>query len=198
MDRKHQTDIIAGYYNKDHSFQRIGQAGPGDLCLYESRDHVQRLIIEWRSSEVVQARLSDQSGRIMAKDSYKVSRANIELLEAIRYSNCRNKDISFSADEIAMLHQFSEESPEKTLAMLQSVIPRIKDGQSREIVERTAEKFMLLSEKSCVELTETTRRRFRQENERSIRTRLARAKEKSENQYGRKKIQTRHREDYIL
>ena len=56
---------------------------------------------------------------------------------------------------------------------------QVKDSDTKQIVSSTLKKLNALSEKTCAELTATTKRRKLTERDHSIRTRLAKAKEQA-------------------
>ena len=62
--------------------------------------------------------------------------------------------------------------------MLTDILPVIKDRQTREIVENTAEKIGKLTEDDFKNLAEATKKRFEVEMEREIRARSNEARER--------------------
>ncbi len=90
-----------------------------------------------------------------------------------------NFQIPFNTDEINLIYQFGEQGKAETCASLSAILPQIKDSDTRQIVSDTLKKLNALSEKTCAELTATTKRRKLTERDHSIRTRLAKAKEQA-------------------
>ena len=90
-----------------------------------------------------------------------------------------NFQIHFNADEINLIYQFGEQSKAETCASLSAILPQIKDSDTKQIVSDTLKKLNALSEKTCAELTATTKRRKLTERDHSIKTRLAKAKEQA-------------------
>ena len=80
--------------------------------------------------------------------------------------------IPFNADEINLIYQFGERSKAETCASLSAILPQIKDSDTKQIVSDTLKKLNTLSEKTCAELTATTKRRKLTERDHSIKTRL--------------------------
>ena len=87
--------------------------------------------------------------------------------------------IPFNADEINLIYQFGEQGKAETCAHLFAILPQIKDSGTKQIVSTTLKKLNALSEKTCAELTATTKRRKLTERDHSIKTRLAKAKEQA-------------------
>ena len=87
--------------------------------------------------------------------------------------------IPFNADEINLIYQFGEQGKAETCASLSAILPQIKDSDTKQIVSSTLKKLNALSEKTCAELTATTKRRKLTERDHFIRTRLAKAKEQA-------------------
>ncbi len=77
------------------------------------------------------------------------------------------------------LSWFGERSKAETCASLSAILPQIKDSDTKQIVSDTLKKLNALSEKTCAELTATTKRRKLTERDHSIKTRLAKAKEQA-------------------
>ena len=87
--------------------------------------------------------------------------------------------IPFNADEINLIYQFGEQGKAETYAHLFAILPQIKDSGTKQIVSTTLKKLNALSEKTCAELTATTKRRKLTGRDHSIKTRLAKAKEQA-------------------
>jgi len=100
-----------------------------------------------------------------------------------------NVQIPFNADELSLIYQFGEQDKAETCANLSDILPQIKDSETKRIVSATLDKLNALSETSCKELTDTTKRRKIAERDHSIRARLAKAKEQAQERM--KKINTK-------
>ncbi len=84
--------------------------------------------------------------------------------------------IPFNADEINLIYQFGEQSKAEMCAHLFSILSRIKDSDTKQIVGTTLKKLNSLSEESFMELTATTKRWKLTECDYSIKVRLAKGK----------------------
>lgn len=125
----------------------------------------------------MQARLTDKDGLITAWDNYSADGTDIQLFEAVRRSEHGREHVTFTPEEIKMLHQFKYGGRKGTISMLTDILPVIKDRQTREIVENTAEKIGKLTEDDFKNLAEAAKKRFEIEMEREIRTRSNEARE---------------------
>ena len=68
---------------------------------------------------------------------YSTQKADIRLVEAVRRSEDGKGRVTFTPDEISMIHQFADRGRAGTTAMLRAILLQIKDGQTRQIVEQT-------------------------------------------------------------
>ncbi len=67
----------------------------------------------------------------------------------------------------------------ETCPNLSAILPQIKDNNTKQIVSDTLKKLYSLFEETCAELTATIKRRKLTERDRSIKARLAKAKEQA-------------------
>lgn len=177
MDRKHQMEIIAGYYSSLRNFRKSDTYSREHQTVYIAPDHAHWLVLEWKDKSTVQARLTTENGIVTAWDGYRVNNGDIRLTEAVRRAETGGKQVTFTAEEIGMLNQFADGGKAETLALMRKVIPTVKNTKVRGLLQSTADKVEQLSAETCGELLSTTRKRCTLENERSIRFQLAYAKE---------------------
>jgi len=176
MDRKHQMEIIAGYYSSLRDFRKNDTYSREHQTVYTAPDNAHWLVLEWKDKSTVQARLTAENGTVTAWDGYRVNNGDIRLTEAVRRAEKGGKQVTFTADEIGLLNQFADEGKTETLALMRKVIPTVKNTQVRGLLQSTADKLEQLSAETCGEFLTTTRKRCTLENERSIRFQLARVK----------------------
>ena len=119
-----------------------------------------RTKVLWKTKDRVQVRLTDEDGRVKAWDDYLADGTDIQLLSAIRRSGHGREHVTFMPEEIKMLHQFKYGGRKGTISILTDILPVIKDRQTREIVESTAEKIGRLTEDDFRNLAEATKKRF--------------------------------------
>ena len=177
MDRKHKTEILAGYYSRLNDFSKSEKYSRSDQTVYVATDSSGWLVVDWKSKDRVQVRLTDADGRVKAWDDYLADETDIQLLSAVRRAEHGKERVTFMPEEIKMLHQFKYGGRTGTISMLTDILPVIRDRQTREIVESTAEKIGRLTEKDFHGLAEITKKRSEIEMEREIRTRSNEARE---------------------
>ena len=177
MDIRHRTEIIAGYYSRLKDFHKSEKYSRSDQFVYIAADQSGWLVVDWKSKDRVQVRLTDKDGRVKAWDDYLADGTDIQLLSAIRRSEHGKGHVTFMPEEIKMLHQFKYGGRKGTVSMLTDILPVIKDRQTRGIVENTAEKIGKLTEDDFKNLAEATKKRFEIEVEREIRARSNEARE---------------------
>ena len=135
--------------------------------------------VEQKSRCEVEVRQTDNHGTITARDNYELTGNLPKCVGVKRMCEDANFQISFNADEINLIYQFGEQGKAETCASLSAILPQIKDSDTKQIVSGTLKKLNALSEKTCAELTATTKRRKLTERDHSIRTRLAKAEEQA-------------------
>ena len=135
--------------------------------------------VEQKSRCEVEVRQTDNHGTITARDNYELTGNLPKCVGVERLCEGANFQIPFNADEINLIYQFGEQSKAETCASLSAILPQIKDSNTKQIVSGTLKKLNALSEKTCAELTATTKRRKLTERDHSIRTRLAKAEEQA-------------------
>ena len=136
-------------------------------------------MLEQKSQCEVEVRQTDNHGAITARDNYELTGNLPKCVGVERLCEGANFQIPFNADEINLIYQFGEQSKAETCASLSAILPQIKDSDTKQIVSSTLKKLNALSEKTCEELTATTKRRKLTERDHSIRTRLVKAKEQA-------------------
>jgi len=136
-------------------------------------------VLEQKSHNQVEVRQTDRHGTITARDNYELTRNIPKCVGVERLCEDTNIQITFNSDEINLIYQFGEKSKAETCASLSAILPQIKDSDAKQIVSTTLKKLNSLSEESCTELTDTTKRRKMTERDHSIKTSLTRAKEQS-------------------
>lgn len=171
MDIRHRTEILAGYYSGLNDFRWSEKYSRSDQFVHIAADQSGWLVVDWKTKDRVQVRLTDGDGRVKAWDDYLADGTDIQLLSAIRRSEHEREHVTFTPEEIKMLHQFKYGGRKGTISMLTDILPVIKDRQTRGIVESTAEKIGRLAENDFKNLAEATKKRFEIEMERKIRAR---------------------------
>lgn len=178
--KKEQEQQIVDYYSTTDKYIRSQLHSNAHQSVFtKESDKYQWLVLEQKSQSEVEVRQTDRHGTITAKDNYELTRNIPKCVSVERLCEGANFQIPFNADEINLIYQFGEQTKAETCANLSAILPQIKDSYTKQIVSTTLDKLDALSETSCKELTDTTKRRKITERDNSIRERLARAKEQS-------------------
>ena len=171
---------ILDYYSTIDKYIRSKTHSNAHQSVFaKENDKYQWLVLEQKSQCEVEVRQTDSHGTITARDNYELTRNLPKCVGVERLCEGANFQIPFNADEINLVYQFGEQSKTETCASLSAILPQIKDSDTKQIVSDTLKKLNALSEKTCAELTATTKRRKMTERDQSIKTRLAKAKEQA-------------------
>ena len=179
MNREQEQQLVDYYSATDKYIKSALHSQAHQSVFTKENDKFQWLVLEQKSKSEVEVRQTDSHGTITARDSYELTRNIPKCVGVERLHKDVNMQIPFNADEINLIYQFGEQSKAETCANLSAILPQIKDSDTRQIVNSTLKKLNALSEKSCAELTATTKRRKLAERDHSIRARLAKAKEQT-------------------
>lgn len=183
MNKKQEQQILDYYSTTDKYIRSKTHSNAHQTVFTKESDKYQWLVLEQKSQCEVEVRQTDNHGTITARDNYELTRnlpkcVGVEHLCEDAYMHA-NFQIPFNVDEINLIYQFGEQGKAETCASLSAILPQIKDSDTKQIVSATLKKLNSLSEKTCAELTATTKRRKLTERDHSIKTRLARAKEQA-------------------
>ena len=173
MNKKQEQQILDYYSTTDKYIRSKTHSNAHQTVFTKESDKYQWLVLEQKSQCEVEIRQTDSHGTITARDNYELTRNLPKCVGVERLCEGANFQIPFNADEINLIYQFGERGKAETCASL------IKDDNTKQIVSDTLKKLNALSEKTCAELTATTKRRKLTERDHSIKARLARAKEQA-------------------
>lgn len=179
MNREQEQQLVDYYSATDKYIKSALHSQAHQSVFTKENDKFQWLVLEQKSKSEVEVRQTDSHGTITARDNYELTRNIPKCVGVERLHKDVNMQIPFNADEINLIYQFGEQTKAETCANLSAILPQIKDSETKQIVNSTLKKLNALSEKSCAELTATTKRRKLAERDHSIRARLAKAKEQS-------------------
>ena len=176
MNKKQERQIV-GYYSTADKYIHSNQHSKAHQTVFtKENDKYQWLVLEQKSQSQVEVRQTDRHGTITAWDNYELTNNLPKCVSVERLSGDRKDRIHFSEDEISLIYQFGEHGKAETCTELSAILPKIKDGTTKQIVSATLEKLSALSEESCTELIDTTKRRKITERDHSIMASLAQAK----------------------
>ncbi len=178
--KKGLPQSLKGYYSTTDKYIRSKTHSNAHQTVFtKENDKYQWLVLERKSQCEVEVRQTDNHGTITARDNYELTKNFPKCVGVERLCEGTTMQISFNADEINLIYQFGEQGKAETCASLSAILPQIKDSDTKQIVSDTLKKLNALSEKTCAELTATTKRRKMTERDQSIKTRLAKAKEQA-------------------
>ena len=179
MNKKQEQQILDYYSTTDKYIRSKTHSNAHQTVFTKESDKYQWLVLEQKSQCEVEVRQTDSHGTITARDNYELTRNLPKCVGMERLCEGTTMQIPFNADEINLIYQFGEQGKAETCAHLFAILPQIKDSGTKQIVSTTLKKLNALSEKTCAELTATTKRRKRTERDHSIKARLAKAKEQA-------------------
>ena len=160
MNIKHICERIAGYYNGQSDYTKNSTFSDRYTTVYTSDQGKGWLIIEKKGDTAVEARLTDNEGIIIARDSYNINGEVVTVKSAERQVRDSTAMVTFLPEELSILQSFGEDYSKDTTDHLRIIAPLIQDEQARNTAFRTADKIDMLSETSYSELNQTTNRRY--------------------------------------
>ena len=158
MNKKQEQQILDYYSTTDKYIHSKTHSNAHQTVFTKESDKYQWLVLEQKSQCEVEVRQTDSHGTITARDNYELTRNLPKCVSVERLCEGVNFQIPFNTDEINLIYQFGEQSKAKTCASLSAILPQIKDNNTKQIVSTTLNKLNALSEKTCAELTATTKR----------------------------------------
>ena len=179
--KQNQIQTILGFYDRDHEFQKNERYSDRSQSVYtKPDDNSHWLVAIPHDNNRLEIHQTDEHGVIIAKDHYENKGNTVSCLSVERLQESSRKMIAFTPDEINMIYQYGENGKPELLAMLHEILPRIKDADTARMVSQTIDKISSLSPEACSMLISSVNCRKIYERDHSIRERLAKAKEQSE------------------
>ncbi|MCI8967284.1 MAG: hypothetical protein HFH75_06835, partial [Lachnospiraceae bacterium] len=148
------SQILDYYSTTDKYIHSKMHSNAHQTVFTKESDKYQWLVLEQKSQCEVEVRQTDSNGTITARDNYELTRNIPKCVERLcddAYMHA-NFQIPFNADEVNLIYQFGEQSKAETCASLSSILPQIKDSDTKQIVSGTLKKLNALSEETCAEL----------------------------------------------
>lgn len=177
MKQEHIEKIKSYYDNQGEYKINSRYSGEQGTVYTKADDNAHWLVVEQKGENKAEVRQTDDTGRIIARDSYESVRNTVKCTGVSRKKEDDKGMVRFSLDEINLIYQFDGGGRSDTVDMLKSIEPRIADELTKRIVSSTIHKLSALSEKSYSELISSTKNRKLAERDSSIRNRLAKAGE---------------------
>ena len=179
--KENQIQTILGFYDREHEFQKNNRYSDRRQSDYtKPDDNSHWLVAIPHDNNRLEIHQTDERGVITAIDNYEIKGNTVSCLSTERLQENSRKMIAFTPDEINMIYQYGENGKPELLAMLDEILPVIKDPYNRSIVRQTIDKISSLSQEVCSALILSVRCRKLYERDCSIRERLVKAKQQSE------------------
>ena len=178
--KENHTKTILGFYDTNAEFMRNDRYSDSSQTVYtKAGDKYHWLVSKPLDNNRLEIHQTDEHGRIIARDTYESQRNTIKCLGVERLQEDGKRMVQFTSDEIDMLYQFGANGKNGTLAMLNEILPSIKDPATNRIVNQTICKLSFLTPEVGSMLISSIKNRKLYERDSSIRQRLAKAKKET-------------------
>ena len=97
--------------------------------VYTSPDSDAWLVLERKGENAIQARMTDETGKIISWDNYEVMNASIKQIEAIRISVSGRSEILFTPAELRVIDRYADYDRKTTMGKLDILLDRFKDDR---------------------------------------------------------------------
>jgi len=198
MDREQEQQIVDFYSTKDRYIKNKVYSNRYEAVYTKENNKYEWLVLEQKGNGKVEARQTDREGRIIAWDSYDVTKGFPECTSMERVQEGGTRRIPFTGSEIALLSQMDGRKKEEICASLSACLARGKDAEMRRLVDLAIKKLGALSGQGCAELMATARKRAEAGKRRSVLAQLNSAKQKvgrQENGRAKQQKKNRHTKD---
>jgi len=199
--RQEHIEKIKGYYDRQGEYKINSRySGEQGVVYTKADDNARWLVIEQKGENGAEVRRTDDTGRIIVRDTYE-SIGNTVKCTGISRKRAEGKGmVRFEPNEINLIYQSGKEGRQGTVDVLKAVEARMTDDIKKMIVRSTIHKLSGLSEERCSELILTTKNRKLEEQNSSIRKRLAEADKrlKKHTALSRDKSRQKKRENIAL
>ena len=176
--QENQIKTILGFYDQNEEFLKNDKYSDRYQSVYTKQDDNSHWLVAIpHDNNRLEIHQTDEHGVIITRDTYESKGNTVSCLSVERLQEDSKRMVSFSADEINLIYQFGESGKTGLLAMLNEILPRIKDTDTSRTVSLTIDKLSSLSPKVCTMLISSTKCRKLYERDHSIRERIAKAKE---------------------
>ena len=180
MQKDTQMDIIADYY------MALGDYSPNEKYsdhysrVYISPDSDAWLVLERKGESAIQARMTDETGKIISWDNYEVMNASVKQIEAIRVSVSGRSEILFTPAELRIIDRYGDYDRNTTRGKLDILLERFKDDGTKESAQAVIDKIGRISDKSYADLYSVRQRKMETEKDRSLYKRIEGARVRAE------------------
>lgn len=171
-----QMDIIAEYYMGIRDYSRNEKYSGENSRVYTSPDSDAWLVLERKGENVIQARLTDETGVILSWDDYAVKNADIRLVEAVRLSVSGRSRVVFTPLEELVIDRYGDYDRNTTMGKLDILEGRFKEPDIEAAAKSVIDKLGRISDQSYADMYSVGQRRQDVERGRSLTVRMERAK----------------------
>ena len=195
MQKDTQMDIIAKYYMGIRDYTPNERYSNHYSRVYTSPDSDAWLVLERKGENAIQARMTDETGKIISWDNYEVMNASVKQIEAIRVSVSGRSEILFTPAELRIIDRYGDYDRKTTMGKFDILLERFKDDSIKESAQAVIDKLGRISDKSYADLYSVRQRKMECEKEGSIYKRLdtARARAEKHNAEGRNLVVERRK-----
>lgn len=180
MQKDTQMDIIADYYMVLGKYSQNEKYSESNVRVYTSPENDCWLVLERKEEDTIQARMTDETGKIISWDNYDVMNAIIKQIEAIRVSVSGRSEILFTPAELRVIEHYGDYDRNTTRGKLDILLERFKDDSTKKSAQAVIEKLGRISDKSYADLYSVRQRKMECEKEGSIYKRLDDARARAE------------------
>ena len=195
MQKDTQMDIIADYYMALGDYSLNKKYSESNGRVYTSPDSDCWLVLERKGENAIQARMTDETGKIISWDNYEVMNVAIRQIEAIRVSVSGRSEILLTPEELRVIDRYGDYDRNTTRGKFDFLLERFKDDGTKENAQAVIDKLGRISDKSYADLYTVRQRKIATEKVNSLENRMkvARAKADHLNAEKHKLIVERHR-----
>jgi len=180
MQKDIQMDIIADYYMGLGGYSPNERYSESNTRVYTSPETDAWLVLERKSENAIQARLTDENGVIVSWDNYDVKNACIKQIEAVRLSVSGRSQILFTPAELKIIERYGDYDRRTTMGKLDILLGRFKDEATERNAQSVIDKLGRISDKSYTDMYHVGQRRMEVEQDRSLTKRLSKARVKAD------------------
>lgn len=180
MQKDTQMDIIADYYMALGDYSPNEKYSESNSRFYTSPESDCWLVLERKGENAIQARMTDETGKIISWDNYEVMNATVKQIEAIRVSVSGRSEILFTPSELRVIDRYGDYDRNTTRGKLDILLERFKDDATKESAQSVIDKLGRISDKSYADLYSVRQRKMETEKEYSLENRLKVARVKAD------------------
>ena len=180
MQKDKQMDIIADYYMALGKYSPNEKYSESNVRVYTSPESDCWLVLERKGENAIQARMTDETGKIISWDNYEVMNASVKQIESVRLSVSGRGRISFTSAEINVIDRYGDYDRRTTMGKLDILLDRFKDDSTKKSAQAVIDKLGRISDKSYADLYSVRQRKMECEKEGSIYKRLDDARARAE------------------